>query len=293
MRVRDGSFRMFLSRAAPRRDENGRIVRWYGFTEDIHDSRQEQAARVEGEAELRRLQAELIHISRVSAMGTMASTLAHELNQPLTAVSSYISGSRRLLDDPAEGHDQAREALRAAESAALRAGQILRRLREFVSRGHVSVKPERLATLVQEACDLGFVGERLLGVSHEVKLDENCGWVLADRIQVQQVLINLVRNAIQATTEARRKQVVISSSCNVDGMVEISVADTGAGIAPEAVDALFSPFQSTKADGMGIGLSISRTIVEAHGGKIWAENPPGGGAVFRFTLPFAEKPRGQ
>jgi two-component system sensor kinase FixL len=222
-------------------------------------------------------------------MGTLASTLAHELNQPLTAVSSYISGSRRLLNGPASGHSQVGEALVAAESAALRGGQILRRLREFVARGNVSVKPERLDSLVAEACDLGFVDSHLLGVGYTVALDRSCAWIAADRIQVQQVLINLIRNAIQAMEGARRKQVLIGSAPAPADMVEISLADTGTGISPEMREALFSPFQSTKPNGMGIGLSISRTIVEAHGGRIWAEEGPGG-AVFRFTLPRAEAP---
>jgi C4-dicarboxylate-specific signal transduction histidine kinase len=243
-------------------------------------------------AELRRLQAELIHVSRLSAMGTMASTLAHELNQPLMAVSSYISGSRRLLSNPEGCKDEAREALLAAEAAALRAGQILRRLREFVARGHVSVKPEKLDTMVAEACDLGFVDQHLLGVSHRVELDRSCGWVAADRVQVQQVLINLFRNAVDAMRGAPGKEVAIRSAPAPGDMVEISVSDTGPGVSSEVRDALFSPFQSTKPGGMGIGLSISRTIVEAHGGKIWAEDSPGG-AVFRFTLPCAEPAAGR
>jgi C4-dicarboxylate-specific signal transduction histidine kinase len=239
--------------------------------------------------ELRRLQAELIHVSRLSAMGTMASTLAHELNQPLMAVSSYISGSRRLLSDPEGYPEQAHEALLAAEAAALRAGQILRRLRDFVARGNASVRPEKLDTLIAEACELGFFDQHLLGLSHRVELDRSCDWIAADRIQVQQVLINLFRNAVQAMEGAARKEVMISSAPASGGMVEISVSDTGAGIASEVREALFSPFQSSKPDGMGIGLSISRTIVEAHGGKIWAEDRRGG-AVFRFTLPCAEAP---
>jgi C4-dicarboxylate-specific signal transduction histidine kinase len=240
-------------------------------------------------AEMRRLQAELIHVSRLSAMGTMASTLAHELNQPLTAVASFISGSQRLLSGPSDLHDQARAALSEAERAALRAGQILHRLREFVSRGNASVKPEKLPTLVAEACELGFVDQHLRGVTHKVELAPGCDWVAADRIQVQQVLINLFRNAIEAMQDVPRKEVVIASTPAPGDMIEISVSDTGAGIASEACDALFSPFHSTKTGGMGIGLSISRTIVEAHGGKIWAEDSSQG-AVFRFTIPCADPP---
>jgi C4-dicarboxylate-specific signal transduction histidine kinase len=240
-------------------------------------------------AEMRRLQAELIHVSRLSAMGTMASTLAHELNQPLTAISSYIGGSRHLLSGPSDLHDQARSALSEAENAALRAGEILRRLREMVARGNATVKPEKLDTVVAEACELGFVDQHFLGVVHKVELDPRCLWVAADRIQVQQVLINLIRNAIEAMQDVPNKEVAIASAPAPGDMAEISVSDTGAGVAIEVRDALFSPFHSTKNGGMGVGLSISRTIVEAHGGKIWAEDRTNG-ATFRFTLPCADPP---
>jgi two-component system sensor kinase FixL len=159
----------------------------------------------------------------------------------------------------------------------------------MVARGSATVKPEKLDVLVAEACELGFVDQHLLGVTHKVELDPRCFWVAADRIQVQQVLINLFRNAIEAMQDVAHKEVAIASAPAPGDMVEISVSDTGAGIASEVRDALFSPFQSTKAGGMGIGLSISRTIVEAHGGKIWAEDRSDG-AVFRFTLPCADAP---
>ena len=265
------------------RDETGRALRSVGAMADVTEIRR-------SEASMRHMQAELIHVSRVSAMGTMASALAHELNQPLTAVSSYLRGSRRLLeklDHPAV--DQVSAALEAAEAGALRAGQMVRRLRELVSRGNVSTRPEELSRLVHDANLIGFVDEHVLGASHRLELDPAAKWVDVDRIQIQQVLINLVRNALQAMEDQPVREVLISTKAS--GMtVEVSVADTGSGISPQVREALFSPFQSSKPEGMGIGLSISRTIVEAHGGKIWAEDREGGGTIFRFTLRLTEPP---
>lgn len=237
------------------------------------------------------MQAELIHVSRLSAMGTMGSTLAHELNQPLTAVTNYVRGSRRMLmngDPPAI--DKVCEGLEAAETAALRAGQIVRRLRELVARGTAAMRPENLPKLIDEAGVIAFLDAHFQGVTPQVELDPAADWVEADRIQIQQVLINLIRNAMQATSDSARREVVVTTQRVSAGQVEIGVADTGGGIPPEVREALFSPFQGTKAEGLGIGLSISRTIVEAHGGKIWADDREGGGTVFRFTLPATVEP---
>jgi two-component system sensor kinase FixL len=279
-----GSYADIFDRGFIIRDEKGRAVRAVGAMTDVTDRRR-------AEGELRKLQSELIHVSRLSAMGTMASTLAHELNQPLIAVSSYVRGSRRLLQKvDAPLMPQVLEALDAAEAGALRAGQILRRLRELVSGGGVSVRSEDLGKLIQEASLIGFVDEHLLAVTHRIELDPAAAWVAVDRIQIQQVLINLIRNAVQAMQDLPRREVLIKTRAVEDGMAEVSVADTGGGIPPKVREALFSPFQTTKAEGMGIGLSISRTIVEAHGGKIWAEEWEGGGTVFRFTLPRANEP---
>lgn len=282
LRKADGDYAYVYDRGFIIRDEEGRAVRAVGAVVDLTERRR-------AESELRRTQAELIHISRVSAMGTMASTLAHELNQPLTAVTSYVRGSRRLLGgfgDPAI--QQVCEALEFAEAGALRAGQIVRRLRELVARGAVEVRPEDLSRLVEDASVLAFVDEHLHGITHEISIEPDARWVEADRIQIQQVLINLIRNAIQALQNSETRHVTIAARCAGEDMVEISIADTGTGIHPSVREALFSPFHSTKSEGMGIGLSISRTIVEAHHGRIWAEDRPGGGTIFHFTLPRAD-----
>jgi two-component system sensor kinase FixL len=264
------------------RDAEGRAVRAVGAMADLTE-------RKRAEAEIRRMQSELIHVSRLSAMGAMASTLAHELNQPLAAVSNFISGARRIAEKSDTPLDLI-GALEAASSGAQRAGEIVRRLRELVSRGTVSVQSEDLPRLIEEACVLGFVDEKLHGTSHRIELDPAARWVMADRVQIQQVLINLIRNAIDAVGQSRTREVAIAT--RADGsQIEISVADTGPGIAPEHLESLFSRFMTTKSGGMGIGLPISRTIVELHGGKIWTENRPEGGALFRFTLPKATPPK--
>ena len=277
----DGSYADVLDRGFIIRDSRGRAVRAVGAMSDLTE-------RHRAEAELRRMQAELIHVSRLSAMGTMASTLAHELNQPLTALSNFISGTKRLAQKPDAPREVLVQALDGAEAAALRAGEILRRLRELVSHRRVTVQIEHLPQMIDEACVLAFVDERVLGVSHRLDLDPDAQWVRADRIQIQQVLINLVRNAVEAMSGASLREVVIST--RVEGrMIEIEVADTGTGIRPEHLPSLFSEFMTTKSGGMGLGLPISRTIIEAHGGKLWAGNRAQGGASFRFTLPRARR----
>lgn len=229
-------------------------------------------------------------MSRFTALGEMASTLAHEINQPLTAIGNYLKGSQRILqrlDGKIDGEDAAvlRDAIGKAADQALRAGQIIRRLREFVSRGESEKTVENLPKLIEDASILALVGARESGIDVRFRLDPEARLVLADRIQVQQVLVNLVRNAIEALAETpppRRLEIVTAG--RDAGMVEVSVADTGSGLAPEVLRNLFQPFVTTKRKGMGLGLSICRTIVEAHGGKISVERREGGGTVFRFTL---------
>jgi two-component system sensor kinase FixL len=250
-----------------------------GFLRDLTERQQTQQR-------LQDLQSELIFMSRFTALGEMASTLAHELNQPLTAIASYMSGVRRLLD----GHGNPamlREAVDEATNQALRAGQIIKRLREFVARGESDRQPEELRKLVEEAAALALVGVKETGVRVSFSFAPEVGLVLVDRIQIQQVLLNLLRNAVEAMQEVEKRELDITTRQAADGMVEILVADTGPGIAPEIASRLFQPFTTTKAQGMGVGLSISRTIVEAHGGHLTVEPNRSGGTVFRLTLQTA------
>jgi two-component system sensor kinase FixL len=249
-----------------------------GFIRDLTE-------RQEAQQRLQQLQAELIHMSRFTALGEMASTLAHELNQPLTAVTSYLKGAGRLLDaGESSGLAPARDAIERAAQQALRAGQIIRRLRDFVTRGEGERQVENLAKLIEEACALALVGVKQSGVQVTVAFDSTSTHVLADKIQVQQVLLNLLRNAIEAMQEVDRRDLTLSTHRLEDDTVRIDVADSGPGIAPEIVDQLFQPFITTKQSGMGVGLSISRTIVESHGGRIWIAPNPGGGVIFHMTL---------
>lgn len=254
-----------------------------GFIRDLTERQQR-------ELRLQDLQSELAHVARVSEMGTLASALAHELNQPLAAVSNYCEGARELLSGPLDGDVAAevREALAQASEQALRAGQIVRRLRDFIAYGHTERKVEQLPRLVSEANALGLVGSRECGIEVDVALDARGQRVLVDRIQVQQVLLNLIRNAIEAMIDSMVRVLTITSCPDGDAMVRVSVADTGRGIADEIAAHLFQPFMTSKEGGMGIGLSICRTIIEAHGGRIWCERRPTGGTVFHFTIPEAE-----
>jgi len=255
------------------------------FTGFIRDLTDQQLT----ENRLKELQSEVTHMSRFTALGEMASTLAHEINQPLTAINNYLKGCHRLLQE-AEGPSVAtlRDAIGKAADQALRAGQIIRRLREFVARGDSERRRESLSKLVEDASTLALIGAKEAGVAVSFRLDPKADKVLADRIQVQQVLVNLIRNAIDVLAETPgRRELAIGTTASNDGTAEVSVADSGSGLAPEVANHLFQPFVTTKQKGMGLGLSICRTIVEAHGGRIWVEPRPGGGTVFRFTLRLA------
>jgi two-component system sensor kinase FixL len=251
------------------------------FTGFIRDLSERQVT----EARLQELQTELVHMSRLTAMGEMASTLAHELNQPLSAIANYMKGSRRLLEAATDDRSQKiRDAIDKAGAQALRAGDIIRRLRDFVARGETERQVESIAKLVEEASALALVGAKEVGVRVRFQFDPGADLVLADRVQIQQVLLNLMRNAVEAMAGSDRRELVLATVAHEGGTVEVSVADTGHGMAPEVTEQLFRPFVTTKAHGMGVGLSISRSIIDAHGGRIWAEPNPGGGTVFRFTL---------
>jgi two-component system sensor kinase FixL len=251
------------------------------FTGFIRDLTERQNT----EARLQELQSELVHMSRFTALGEMASTLAHEINQPLTAIANYLKGCRRILQSmEGERVPMLQEAVNNAAEQALRAGQVIRHLREFVARGESERHIENLPKLIEEASALALVGAKEKGIRVSFRLDHDARLVLADRIQIQQILLNLIRNAVEAMEDATTRELVVATRALPDRFVEVSVSDSGSGIASEIADHLFQPFVTTKKHGMGVGLSICRTIVEAHGGKIWVESEPGRGTKFFFTL---------
>ncbi len=251
------------------------------FTGFIRDLTEKQAT----EQRVDELRSDLVHSARISAMGTMASTLAHELNQPITAVANYMEAIRDLLATPnPDDLPMIREALDDAASEAIRAGQIVRRLREFVARGDIEKTVEDLPSLIKEAAELALLGAREKGISARFDLDSTATPVLVDRVQTQQVLINLMRNAVEAMSEVAERQLVVSTRDDEHGFVRVTVADTGPGVEEQVAGDLFRAFNSTKAGGMGLGLSICRTIIEASGGRIWMEPREGGGTLFHFSL---------
>jgi two-component system sensor kinase FixL len=219
-------------------------------------------------------------------MGTLATSLAHELNQPLTAIANYVETARDMLQAPPDEETLAtiREALNECAAQSVRAGQIVRRLRDFISRGESERRVESLHRLVTEASALALVGAGDQALEVDVQLDGNADRVFVDRIQIQQVLLNLIHNAMEAMVESPVRRLLIYSEREAGGFVRITVADSGPGLSEEVADRLFEPFRTTKETGMGLGLSISATIVGAHGGRIWAEPSKLGGTAFHFTV---------
>lgn len=251
-----------------------------GFIRDLTDSKRT-------EQQIHSLQADLAHVSRISSMGTLATSIAHELNQPLTAITNYVEAARDLLDEPTtENIAHVREALTESAAETIRAGQIVQRLRDFISRGETTREIVSLARVVKEATALALINGDARDVDFEVILDAEEDLVLVDPVQIQQVLVNLIRNALEAMEESPTKKLVVSSQSDSENMVMVTVtiSDSGPGLDQHVAEHLFHPFVSTKVNGMGLGLSICHTIINAHSGKIWAEPSPLGGTDFHFTL---------
>lgn len=257
------------------------------FTAMIED----MSARKEAESRIANLQDELIHVARLSAMGELSSAMAHELNQPLTAISNYAQTARRLLEQKAgkKNVKAATELLVKASDQALRAGEIIRRLRKFIVWGESERTFENVPDLVEEATKLALVGSSAKSIRFQMEADANVPRAQVDRIQIQQVIQNLVRNAADALENwDGEKGIVVHIESKSAGEVAISVRDTGPGLAQNVREHLFEPFVTTKENGMGIGLSVCHNIVEAHGGRIVGESDAKGGACFCVTLPVKQ-----
>ncbi|WP_292899462.1 PAS domain S-box protein [Nitratireductor sp.] len=280
-RRKDGS--TFPMKLAVGEMQSGGHTYFTGFIRDLTE-------RAETEAKMEQVQAELARLARLNELGEMASTLAHELNQPLSAVSNYVQGCRRLLNDLDHPlAERMRDALEETTRQSLRAGQIIRHLREFVSRGESEKQAENLQNLVEEAAALALMGSRELGIRTVFEFEPDLGEVFVDRVQVQQILINLIRNAMEAMRESDQRELTVSVAPDGAGSIHIDVSDTGSGVPEEIAENLFKPFVSSKRGGMGVGLAISKRIAEAHGGMLRLMESSVGGSRFRFTLPTLEE----
>ena len=232
---------------------------------------------------------ELLRLSRLSTMQEMSSAIAHELNQPLSAAANYIAVARRQLAD-ATDTERPRSMMDRASEQILRAGDIIKRLRNFISRGQGEEVECDVRDLISGAISFSLIREQHKDIELSVRVERQLPRVTIDRIQIQQVLLNLIRNAIEAMSSVSDRKLTISAHRTEAGAIEVAVADTGPGLSEAVKERLFQPFNTSKERGMGVGLSICRTIIEAHGGTIAAGDTEGGGATFTFTLPIDRQP---
>ena len=243
--------------------------------------------RVERERRILDLQSEMLHVSRLTDMGQVAAGLAHELNQPLTAILNYTNAGLDIADE--RGDDELKSVFGKVAEQASRAGNIIRRLRAFIEKRGPNRTDEDITRTIDEAIRLGQINAAERGIKLRVLFEQGLPNVSIDRVQIQQVLINLMKNAAEALEGLERRELTVTTGRISPELLQVSVADTGPGISDEMAEKLFQPFVTTKATGMGMGLSICRGIVEAHGGRLWLEANPGGGAVFRFNVPVAQE----
>ncbi len=277
-RHRDGRLIRVSVTVSPIMDSSGKIVGASGTVRDLTD-------RDAREGRIQELQAEVAHLQRLTELGQVVSTLVHEVNQPLTAISNYVNACRRFVTTG--NHGQVQVALERIADQTNRAGEIVLRIRDFVKKRDVKMEAEDLSQVIEEAIALTRTSIRDTGLTLDVQIDPQGFLVLIDKVQVQQVLFNLLRNGIEAMRNQPRRELMVATKRTQGKMVEISVADIGPGLADEVRAKLFQPFVTTKATGMGVGLSVCRAIVESHHGQLWADDNPGGGTVFRFTVSHA------
>ena len=252
------------------------------FTAFIRDLSEREDAR----KRLQVLQAELAQVSRTSSMGMLAGAIAHELNQPLAAIANYSETARAMVSEGPHDLDVIGHAMAHCTQEVMRAGEIIRRLRGFLARGEIEWSRASLQEMIGDAVALALADCEGAGVALMIDYDPEVDMVFADRVQIQQVVLNLVRNAKEAMADQSEQAISIVTRRNGPEHAEVVIADNGPGISPRLSHRLFQPFHSTKAGGMGVGLSICHALVEGLGGKIWAERSALGGAAFHFTLPL-------
>ena len=278
-RRKDGSLYFEEKTITPLTDANGVINHFVSTGRDVTVQHREAE-------HLRQLQSELEHNARVSAMGELASSLVHELSQPLAGITNYVQGCLHLLRGGTTDARDLREALENIALYARQSGEIIGQLRGFMRKSGPRRRPCAVNPLMLEAAKLAIIEARHQGVRLTLELAEGLPPVLMDAIQIKQVMVNLVHNAVQAivAVAAMERWVKVRTALSADGKVEVMVRDSGPGLPVEDMEHLFEPFFSTKPDSMGLGLTICRSIVEAHGSELRARSHPAGGAAFQFSL---------
>ena len=264
------------------RDANGAPQGWISCMRDITEKKKH-------EAELAELSIEFTHVARMSAIGQMSAAIAHEINQPLMAIANYANAARRYLDAKNDSDDavaNAREAIGKAAGQSIRAGAIVRGLRDFLEKRPREVKPQNLNDVLREAMNMSLLGDLVSSTQIVERMDPQAIPVQVDRVQMQQVIHNLLRNAVEAVEGAVSQKIIISTGISDDGFAYLEVQDSGPGIPDDQLPDLFQSFKTTKEDGMGMGLSISKTIVDAHGGTIELKTGSLAGACFRVRIPL-------
>jgi PAS domain S-box-containing protein len=279
LRRADGEYRWLLIRAVPLRDETGKIVKWYGASADIEDGKR-------AEETLRKAQSELAHVTRVTTMGELAASIAHEVNQPLSAIVNNGSACIRWLDGVAPNLDEARDAARRVVRDGNRAGEVITRIRALLRKTDAEKSRLDINQIIRDVVKLTRNEATGKGVALRLELAPGIPPVLGDRVQLQQVVLNLIMNGIEAASSATglQRELLISSRQHESDGTLITVRDSGVGLEGQDLEKLFDAFYTTKPQGLGMGLAISRSIVEDHGGRLWATPNDGPGATFQFTL---------
>jgi PAS domain S-box-containing protein len=275
----DGEYRWFDNRGVPIRDDSGRIARWYVLLTDIED-------RTRALARLEQMQSDFAHMNRVSMMGELAASLSHEITQPIASARNNARAAQNFLDMLPPHLSEVREALGCVVGDTDRAGDIIDRIREHMKKAPPRKRHFDINEAINEIIVLGRSAVIKNGVSVQTRLSEGLFPIHGDRVQLQQVVLNLLLNAVEAmgSREAGAKELLISTEQDHTGVLVV-VRDSGPGIDPSHLERVFDAFYTTKSSGMGMGLSICRSIIEAHGGRLWAEANEPRGAIFQFTLP--------
>ncbi|MGH7930107.1 MAG: PAS domain-containing sensor histidine kinase, partial [Candidatus Binatia bacterium] len=288
LRRADGEYHWVFNKAVPRFESDCTFFGYIGSCIDITE-------RKHAEAETLLLQQELAHVSRMSTMGELAASLAHELNQPLTAILSNAQAAQRFMAADSTNLAEVREILADIIKDNIRAGEVIWRMRSLVKKEALEVVCFDLNSVIRDVVFLARTDAILQNVRMSLDIDAGLPLVRGDRVQLQQVLLNLLLNAFDAMKECpvNKREITVRAKRAGDRMVEIMVADRGAGLSSDNLAKIFQPFYTTKTNGLGMGLSISRSIIEAHGGRIWAENNADSGATFHFTVPITNEPKKQ